>query len=388
LKQAEVLSPSSWNIHELYGQALVRDGQTDQAISEFKEAIALDPTLAQVMDELAAALEKRGDWVGALEQYRKSALSDADRLSKAQMGQAVWVYQPDPQKVYREAKARFADHQVELKAAGKTAEAAELEKRVHMLDTADGTLEKVQAAMQSGKQAMQERRIDDAEKSFKEAVELAEPLPPGNENLIVALGMLGNAYGMRQDYTDADAAFHRELAVIEKTFGAASPRTTDPLRFLGAMAAGTGHFTAAEGYFQRALDVNLKAYGEHSMQTSESLRMMAGLFMAQKQWDKAEPYLLRAVKSSEPAAGPEAYEVLVPLYGLCDLYDRWGKPEKSQPCWHRVTGIVEKVAGESSPDLSASLTNEANALRKLGRKDEADQIEERLRKIHRAAQTN
>ena len=169
LKQAEVLSPSSWNIHELYGQALVRDGQTDQAISEFKEAIALDPTLAQIMDELAAALEKKGDWVGALEQYRKSALSDADRLSKAQMGQAVWVYQPDPQRVYTEPKARFADHQVELKAAGKTAEAAELEKRVHMLDRADGTLEKVQAAMQ-------ERRIDDAEKSFKEAVRLARPL--------------------------------------------------------------------------------------------------------------------------------------------------------------------------------------------------------------------
>ena len=94
------------------------------------------------------------------------------------------------------------------------------------------------------------------------------------------------------------------------------------------------------------------------------------------------------MKNSEPAAGPEAYEVLVPLYGLCDLYDRWDKPEKSQPCWHRVTGIVEKVAGENSPDLSASLTNETNALRKLGRKDEADQLEERLRKIHRAAQTN
>lgn len=364
------------------------NGQIDLAISEFKEAIALDPTLAQVIDELAAALEKKGEWVGALEQYRKAALTDADRLSKAQPGQAVWVYEPDPQKVYTEAKARFADHEVALKAAGKTAQAAAMEKRVHMLDTVDGTLEKVQVAMQSGQQAMRERRIDDAEKSYKEAVQLAEHLPPGNENLIIALGMLGNAYGMRQDYTDADAAFHRQLTVIEKTFGAASPRATDPLRSLGAMAAGTGHFTAAEGYFQRALEVNLKAYGEHSMQTSESLRTMAGLFMAQKEWDKAEPYLLRAVKSNEPAAGPEAYEVLVPLYGLCDLYDRWGKPDKSQPCWHRVTGIVEKLAGESSPDLSASLTNEVNALRKLGRKDEAEQIEERLRKIHRAVQTN
>jgi tetratricopeptide (TPR) repeat protein len=275
-----------------------------------------------------------------------------------------------------------------LKAAGKTAEAAELEKRVRMLDTADGTLEKVQAAMQSGKQAMQERRIDDAEKSFKEAVGLAEHLPPGNENLIVALGVLGNAYGMGQDYSDADATFHRELAVIEKTFGVASPRTTDPLRFLGEMALGTGNVTAGEGYFQRALDVNLKAYGENSGPTTESLRRMALVYRVQKKWDKAEPYLLRAVKSSEIAAGPESNDVLVPLYGLCDLYDRWGKPEKSQPCWHRVTEIAEKLAGEKSPDLSTSLTSEANALRKLGRKDEAEQLEERLRKIHRAAQTN
>lgn len=388
LKQAEALSPSSWNIHELYGQALVANGQTDQAISEFKEAIALDPTLAQVRDELAAALEKKGDWVGALEQYRKSALSDADRLSKVQTGQSVYMYQPDPQQVYTEAKARFADHEVELKAAGKTAEAAKLKKRVHILDTEDGTLEKVQAAMQRGQQAMRERRIDDAEKSYKEAVELAEHLPPGNENLIVALGRLGNAYGMRQDYSDADATFHRELAVIEKTFGAASPRTTDPLRFLGEMALGTGNFTAGEGYFQRALDVNLKAYGENSGPTSESLRMMALVYRVQKKWDKAEPYLLRAVKSSEIAAGPETNDVLVPLYGLCDLYDRWGKPEKSQPCWHRATEIGGKLDGESSPNLSTSLTNEANALRKLGRKDEAEQIEERLRKIHRAAQTN
>jgi len=166
LKQAEVLSPSSWNIHELYGQALRANFQTDLAIGEFKEAIALDPTLAQVMDELAAAVEKKGDWVGALEQYRKAALSDADRLSKAQVGQAVWVYDPDPQRAYTQAKARFADHEVELKAAGKMAEAAELDKRVHVLDMADGTLEKVQAAMQRGQQAMQERRVDDAEKSY------------------------------------------------------------------------------------------------------------------------------------------------------------------------------------------------------------------------------
>jgi tetratricopeptide (TPR) repeat protein len=385
LKQAETLAPSSWQIHEQYGMALVAGGETDLAISELKEAVSLDPKQSQVIVELGSALEKKGNWVGALEQYRRAALADAALLAKAQPGQQIMRYEPDPQKAYKEAKARFADYLVSLKAAGKASEAAELEKRVGMLDTSAGTLEKVQALMQSGDLAMRDRNVDGAEKSFKEAVALAEKLPPGDENLIVALGKMGNVYGMKQDYADAGVMFHRQLAIIEKTFGANSPRTADPLRYLGNVAAGSGNFVEAESYFKRALDVNVNAFGENSTQTSEGLRMLAGLYMAQSQWDKAEPYLVRAVKVSEAAVGPDDNMVLMPLWGLCDLYDREGKPERSQPCWHRATEIMAKQFGESSPNLAQSLTSESNALRQLGKKDEADAIEERLRKIHRTA---
>ena len=104
-----------------------------------------------------------------------------------------------------------------------------------MQDGSAGTLEKVQVAMQSGEQAFKERRFDDAEKSHKEAVKLAESLPPGDENLIVALGRLGNTYGMRQDYADGEAASHRHLAIVEKTFGPGSPRMTDPLFSFGTL---------------------------------------------------------------------------------------------------------------------------------------------------------
>jgi tetratricopeptide (TPR) repeat protein len=280
---------------------------------------------------------------------------------------------------------RFAEHVASLKAAGKAAEAAELEKRVGMMDTSAGTLEKVQAAMQNGEQAFKERRFDDAEKLYKEAVALAEKLPPGDENLIVALGRLGNTYAMRQNYTDAEVAFHRQLTIIEKTFGAESPRLADPLFYLGSVAGGMKNFTVAESYFSRALAINVKAFGENSTRTADSLRTLAGLYMAQSEWGKAEPYLLRAVKASEAAVGPNDNMVLIPLWGLCDLYDRAGQPEKSQPCWHRATGIMETQFGANSPNLATSLANESSALRRLGRKDEADQLDERLKMIHRTA---
>jgi tetratricopeptide (TPR) repeat protein len=116
---------------------------------------------------------------------------------------------------------------------------------------------------------------------------------------------------------------------------------------------------------------------------------MAGLYMAQQSWQKAEPYLVRAVKAVEVANGPDDGLVLVPLWGLCDLYDRMGKADQSQPCWHRATGLMEKQVGENSPNLATSLTNEAKALRRLGRNDEAQKLEQRLAQINRTtAQAN
>jgi tetratricopeptide (TPR) repeat protein len=383
LKQAETLSQTSWSAHDLYGQALEANGQIDLAIGEFKEAIALNPTRAYLMTELGGALEKKGDWVGALEQYRTAVLTNEGVRMKAQPGQTFEECGEECNKQYTAAQGRFADYLVSLKSSGRGAEAAELEKRVDQLNSSAGTLQKVQMALHAGDQAFQERKIEDAEKSYKQAVDLAQTLPPGDENLIVALGRLGNAYGMEQKFTEAAATFHQQLALVEKTFGPGSDRSVEPLRFLGQLAAWQKNYKEAEGYLQRALDINLRMSGDNNPMAVESLRALAGLYEAESDWAKAEPYLLRAVKGEE-VARPDM--ILLPLWGLCDLYDRWGKPDKSQPCWHRATGILETQFGHDSPRLADSLNNEAQALRKLGRKDEAESLEERLAKIRRTAQ--
>jgi tetratricopeptide (TPR) repeat protein len=357
-------------------------GNSSPQLSTFQ--IPLPPGLAVG----GAALSPEGERVAVAFVPHRRALADQQDIVVSVRIWNVGTQEPigSRQVSLRRADASLAVRDVaSLKVAGKAAEAARVKDGVRMLETSAGTLEKVQLAMQAGEQAFKERRFDEAEKSYKETVALAEHLPPGDENLIVALGRLGNAYGMRQDYTDAEAAFHRQLAIIEKTFGPTSQRMTDPLFFLGSIAAGLKDYTTAESYFQRALDINLKIFGENSTRTSESLSAMAGLYMAQSDWSKAESYLLRAIKGSEAAAGPDDNMVLVPLWGMCDLYDRWGKPEKSQPCWHRATELMEKQVGVNSPDLGTSLTNEANAFRRLGRKSEADQLVQRLARIQLTA---
>ncbi len=382
LKQAESLSQTSWQAHDLYGQALEASGQHDLAAGEFKEAIALNPNGTWLMTELGTALEKKGDWVGALEQYRKAVLMDQAAIMKTQPGQSVQSCKPECTEEATAAQGRFADYLVSLKSSGRGVEAAELQKRVAMLDTGASTQQKFQTALQAGDKAFQARNIEAAEKSYKEAVALAQSLPPGDESLITALGRLGNAYGMRQKFTEASATFHQQLALVEKTFGPGSERSVEPLRFLGQLAAWQKNYPEAEAYLTRALDINTKKLGDNTPQAEESLRALAGLYMTESDWPKAETFLLRAVKSAEVG---EPDMLLIPLWGLCDMYDRSAQPGKAQPCWHRATEVLETQVGHESPRLSDSLTKEANALRQLGRNDEAATVEERLAKIHRTS---
>lgn len=241
----------------------------------------------------------------------------------------------------------------------------------------------MQLALKAGDDAFQMKRIEDVEKSYKRAVELAGSLPPGDENLIAALGRLGNAYAMRQDYTDAVATFHRQLEVVEKTFGPQSEKASNPLRYLGQLEVMQKHYKEAESYLQRALDINTRSVGDNNLLAVESLRGLAHLYEEQCDYPKAELYLLRAVKGAE---GGENGMVMIPLWGLCDLYDRWDKPDKGQACWHRATDLMAAQFGENSPNLTESLNSEAKALRKLGRADEAEKVEERIANIHRTSE--
>lgn len=377
LSQAQQLAPSSPSIHELYAQALQASGQTDAAIAEYREAIALDPKQSHYIVELGSALEKKGDWAGAMEQYQKASLTQANTKMKVQAGDVIRETNPDPEQEYKRAQLRFADHLTALRAAGKSGEAAELEGRVQVSNTSAGTLRRVQTAMKAGQDAWSRQQYDVSEKFYSQAVSLAEHLPPGDENLIISLQGLGNAYAMRQDYKDAESAYRRELSIVEKTFGPMSPRATDPLLPLAHLAALRKDSVAAENYLLRSVDIDVKNFGEQDAHTTNSLRQLAGFYTEQKQWSKAETYTLRAVKASE---GNDPV-LLITVWGLCDLYDRWGKVDQAQLCWHRETGLMEKQVGENGPDLAQPLNNEAQDLRKLGRAAEAAKLEQRVAKL-------
>ena len=139
------------------------------------------------------------------------------------------------------------------------------------------------------------------------------------------------------------------------------------------------------------LNSTRKLCGESSANYTNVLRIFAALYMNQEAYDKAEPYLLQATELEaklydyDPRFGGFEY---ISLLSLCTLYDRWGNAAKLDSCDRRLIPVVEKISGTNTHLLERLLTQQAKALRTLGRPEEAVKIEQRLKSLQPVASVN
>jgi tetratricopeptide (TPR) repeat protein len=362
LKQAENLQPSNGITHYLYAQAQEASGNHSGAIAEFQEALAIDPQGNQAaMLELAAAYENNGNFADALNMYRQAALGDSSDETQN--------------------KCKAAQERLEKKLAATpgASEALKASLRAPVASTSN----KLDAAMQAGVKANSQQHWDEAEAHYKEAVQLAEQMQPHDLRLSTSLTHLADLYVARRDLPLAEATYQKNLKVIEELGGPENSMMADPLQALGRFALMKQDFATANDYFSRATAITEKTYGENSDKVAMSLINAAVVPMLQKQYEQAETMLLRAIRIDEALYGKDnAVGMAPPVNSLCDLYRRWDRPDKEEPCDERLNSLLEKQFGANSPVLAQSLTEQAQLLRKLGRIQEATQIEQRVQTIN------
>ena len=352
-----------------------RRGDRDGAISEYQEALALAPKELQARLDLALALEQKGDWVAALENYRRAALDEPPIRT------GIPQQRFDAQNQLRSAQERFRQHLADLRSSGKSSEAASLEARLKAAESSPNLDENFHVAMQASTQAATERRFDAAETSAKEAIIIAQKIQPPDGRLPEAVAQLGNVYAWRLDYPQAEQAYKRQLTLTEGLYGPQAPMLTAALQNLAMTKLAEKDFPSAEAFVSRALQINQTAYGENSTGTADTLRLLAQVYSMQKNFAKSEPTLLRAASIYETIYGATDYRLAIPLTSLCYVYDQWGKPEKSESCHARLVAMEEKQFGAESPYLVRDLTAEAQALRQLGRTNDAAKIDQRTQSI-------
>ena len=116
-KRVEIVAPSQWQIHNLLGQALEGAATTLERWRSIRSRYRYGRRTVTSF-ELAALLEKQGDFVGAMEQYRAAASIQG---------------KPELQAQYEAAQQRVKAHMQSLKGTGHAAEGVELESRLEAM---------------------------------------------------------------------------------------------------------------------------------------------------------------------------------------------------------------------------------------------------------------
>jgi tetratricopeptide (TPR) repeat protein len=122
-----------------------------------------------------------------------------------------------------QAQERFNQRLASFKRAGKSLEAAQLEKTFRNAQSAARDTDKLDTLMQTGWQAFRERHFDEADIEYKQALQMAEKLQPHDVRLATTLGHLGNLAAFRNDFATAGVFFERQLKVAQEISGTQVP---------------------------------------------------------------------------------------------------------------------------------------------------------------------
>ena len=88
---------------------------------------------------------------------------------------------------------------------------------------------------EAGRQALQDRKLQEAEQSFSAALQLAEDFAAGDPRLAATLNALARIYSLQRRYLAAAALLNRLLEVTERTLGPSHVQVAGVLTNLAEM---------------------------------------------------------------------------------------------------------------------------------------------------------
>lgn len=399
------------------GSALCDQGKYQEAVSPYQESLEAGGEHYTRLNNLGIALLKAGDLQGAaLRLERALDLSEGlggDRPALATiLSNLAMLY--DHQGRYSEAEPLY---QRSLKIREKTL-------GIEHPDVAT-SLNNL-AALYEG-----QGRYSEAGPLYQRSLKIKEKeLGVEHPSLAAPLNNLAEHYFNQGRYSEAEPLFQRSLRIRERTLGTEHPDVAIVLSNLAELYRTQDRYNEAETLNQRSLNIREKALGAEHPDVATSLHNQAGLYHSQGRYNEAESLYLRSLRIWEKVMGVEHPNVAASLNNLAGLYENQGRYSDAESLYQRSLRIREKVLGAEHPDVAISLSNlawlyyaqerfemaenssrravaiaekslgpchlhtatmlenRANILKALGRRDEAQPLLDRVKRIRDGNCTN
>jgi tetratricopeptide (TPR) repeat protein len=206
-------------------------------------------------------------------------------------------------------------------------------------------------------------------------------------------------------YPEAEKAYKEAVQLAEKNFGPDSKYVANSLNGLAELYRAEKRYAEAEPLYKRSLEISeeisekdFSGLWRFRYNMANSLNGLAKLYRTQGKYAEAETLYKQEIDILEKlpryivAVPPVGNSIQVPntlalfslgnsLNNLADLYRVQGKYTEAEPLYKRSLKMMEKALGLNHPSVADVLDNLAMCCRKTGKLDEAENLEVRARKI-------
>ncbi|HEY2739709.1 MAG TPA: tetratricopeptide repeat protein, partial [Thermoanaerobaculia bacterium] len=248
---------------------------------------------------------------------------------------------PDDRQHAIETACRLHLEAMDLRAAGRPAEAAPLALRsIEILEREDASQLDVANVLLALARIQEDLgHLATAEVSIVRALGILERLRDGNDEdegdgpirvrlETQSLGLLANLKRGQGQHPEAEELFRRALALTEQTFGPDDIQMANLLNGLGILHKFQGRYDEAEPLYRRSLALIEKAYGEDHLETASLWHNLGGLEHARggvENAQRGEPFARRSVEIREKALGSDHPDTAADKAALAALLDAQGK---------------------------------------------------------------
>ncbi len=309
------LHPEVIGAHANLGLVLVSLARFDEAVAQFRAAVALAPGDRSLRTNLAMAYYQKGDLPNAIREFSSLLKEAPGDIQTATLLGNCYVREGHPAQAVSLLTPLAASHpddvSLQLTLGWALVRAGRTKEGLERIDQLAQQTNSAEAYMGAATAQLRLEALDQARRNVDAALRLNPHLP----GLHTLSGMIAADFG---DYVGAEAAFEKELE--------ANPNDFQAQLHLGSVLYSQRKLDAAREHLERALEI--------APASSQALYDLALV-------ERAQGHMEAAVKDLEKVVGTDP-QWLEPHVELAALYYRLNRPQDGA----KEKQIVDRLASE------------------------------------------
>ncbi len=192
---------------------------------------------------------------------------------------------------------------------------------------------------------------------------------------------LADVYRRMGQYKKAEDFFLQIIASRKKVLGDNHPDYAESLADLASVYEDIGSYKKAEFFYRQSMDITKLTIGETHVDYAGILKNLGSFYNKTGQYSKAEAMLIKAAEIYKQKFGINNDQYGISLSALASLYENLGQRDKAEKLYLEVLGIYKSVFGEEHTNFATALNNLALIYENAGEFKAAERLHNRALEI-------